>query len=100
MSGAGSIKETNCVPLHSLFPIVLQAALNSYTLFVSHITIGDKLRTPSLFVPYILRARSPKLRSFVRTQCVLRKSAALVLILSREASKQLALSVMTGDDPA
>ena len=36
--------------------------------------------------------------SFV--ECVLRKSAALVLILSREALKQLALSVVTGDDPA
>ena len=56
------------MPLRNLSPIVLQAALNSYTLFVSHITIGDKLRTPTLFVPYIVRARSPKLRSFVRTQ--------------------------------
>ena len=55
---------------------------------------------PTLFVPYIVQARSPKLRSLVRTQCVLRKSAELVLILSREASKQLALSVVTGDDPA
>ena len=36
--------------------------------------------------------------SFV--ECVLRKSAALVLILSREASKKLALSVVTGDNPA
>ena len=37
-------------------PIVLQAALNSYTL---------KLRIPALFVPYIVRARLPKLRSFI-----------------------------------
>ena len=56
---------TNCVPLCYLYPIVLQAALNSYTLFVSHITIGDKLHTPTLFVPYIVRARLPKLCSFV-----------------------------------
>ena len=34
------------------------------------------------------------------TECVLEKSAALVLILIREASKQLASSVMTGSDPA
>ena len=37
-------------------PIVLQAALNSYTL---------KLRIPALFVPYIVRARLLKLRSFI-----------------------------------
>ena len=57
--------ETNCIPLRYLSPIVLQAALNSYTLSVSPITIEDKLRTPTLFVPYIVRARLPKLRSFI-----------------------------------
>ena len=39
------IKETNCVHLRYLFPMVLQASLNSYT----------------LFIPYIVRARTPKL---------------------------------------
>ena len=32
--------------------VPVHAELNSYTLFASHITIGDKLRTPTLFVPY------------------------------------------------
>ena len=47
------VYRTNYVPLRYLSPIVLQAVLNSYTLFASHITTVDKkLRTPMLFVPY------------------------------------------------
>ena len=36
VSGSGSIYETSCLPLRYLSPIVLQAAMNSYTLFASH----------------------------------------------------------------
>ena len=41
------------------------AALNSYTPFASHITIGDKLCTVTLFVPYTVWAKIHKLRSFI-----------------------------------
>ena len=49
--------------------------MNSYTLFASHITIGDKLCTPTLFVPYIVWATIPKLCSLPNAPCLIKTNS-------------------------
>ena len=54
-----------CTP--TLFVPYSITGTNEFLYTVPYITIGNKLRTPTLFSPYIVRAKTPKLCTFVHT---------------------------------